>query len=197
MDNIVYLFEGGKYINLTNKCENDCDFCIRRNPVGIEGYDLWLKQEPTAAEVIAELEKLGEPYDVVFCGYGEPTLALDALKDVARWVKAHGGTTRLNTNGLANRYWGRNVAEELDGLIDVASISMNEADAEKYDAICHSIYGKEAFDDMLEFAEAAGKTSIKTVLSVVDVISAEDIEKCRKLAEKAGVRLRVREYSDK
>lgn len=199
MDNIVYRYEGSgsKYINLTNQCQNSCDFCIRNNAVGVSGYHLWIEREPTAKEVINELARQGEPYDVVFCGYGEPTMALDVLKEVAAWVKEQGGTTRLNTNGLANRYFGRNVAEELAGLVDVASVSLNEADAKKYDAVCHSVYGEEAFYDMLDFARKAGEAGIDTVLSVVDIIGEQDIEKCRRLAEEAGVRLRVREYSDK
>lgn len=194
----VYAYEYGdkKYLNLTNQCNNDCDFCIRKNPVGIEGYNLWLSKEPTAQEVIAQLDELGRG-DVVFCGYGEPTMRLDVLKEVAAYVKSYGGKVRINTNGLANRLYGRNVAPELAELVDVMSISLNEATAEKYQAICHSQYGAEAFTCMLDFAKACVEAGIETVLTVVDVISQEDIEHCRKLAQQTGARLRVRHYSAK
>lgn len=194
MDTYVYQVGGKNYINLTNRCNNACDFCIRQNKVGIPGFSLWLEKEPEAGEVIAQLDVAGRG-DVVFCGYGEPTLRLDVLKEVAAYVKSYGGKVRVNTNGLANREYGRDVVPELENLVDVMSISLNEASAEKYDAVCHSIYGPAAFDEMLDFARRCAGTRMDTVLSVVDVISPEDIAVCREIAEKVGARLRVREYS--
>ena len=194
MDTYVYQVDGKNYINLTNRCNNACDFCIRQNKVGIPGFSLWLEKEPEAGEVIAQLDAAGRG-DVVFCGYGEPTLRLDVLKEVAAYVKSYGGKVRVNTNGLANREYGRDVVPELENLVDVMSISLNEASAEKYDAVCHSIYGPAAFDEMLDFARRCAGTRMDTVLSVVDVISPEDIAVCREIAEKVGARLRVREYS--
>ncbi|MBC8539254.1 radical SAM protein [Christensenellaceae bacterium NSJ-63] len=194
MDTYVYQVGGKNYINLTNRCNNACDFCIRQNKVGIPGFSLWLEKEPEAEEVIAQLDAAGRG-DVVFCGYGEPTLRLDVLKEVAAYVKSYGGKVRVNTNGLANREYGRDVVPELENLVDVMSISLNEASAEKYDAVCHSIYGPAAFDEMLDFARRCAGTRMDTVLSVVDVISPEDIAVCREIAEKVGARLRVREYS--
>lgn len=195
MDNIyVYKFEGSTYINLTNRCNCACTFCIRKNEIGIEGYDLWLEQEPTAQQVIEQLDKSGRE-DVVFCGYGEPTMALDVLKEVAAYVHSYGGKTRLNTNGLANAHYGRNIVPELKGLCDVISISLNEADAQKYNAVTRSVYGEDAYGYMLEFARECVNNGIETVLTVVDVISLEDIEKCRERAEGVGARLRVRTYS--
>ena len=194
MDTYVYQVGGKNYINLTNRCNNACDFCIRQNKVGIPGFSLWLEKEPEAGEVIAQLDAAGRG-DVVFCGYGEPTLRLDVLKEVAAYVKSYGGKVRVNTNGLANREYGRDVVPELENLVDVMSISLNEASAEKYDAVCHSIYGPAAFDELLDFARRCAGTRMDTVLSVVDVISPEDIAVCREIAEKVGARLRVREYS--
>ena len=194
MDTYVYQVGGKNYINLTNRCNNACDFCIRQNKVGIPGFSLWLEKEPEAGEVIAQLDAAGRG-DVVFCGYGEPTLRLDVLKEVAAYVKSYGGKVRVNTNGLANREYGRDVVPELENLVDVMSISLNEASAEKYDAVCHSIYGPAAFDEMLDFARRCAGARMDTVLSVVDVISPEDIAVCREIAEKVGARLRVREYS--
>ena len=179
MDSIyVYKFEGSTYINLTNRCNCACTFCIRQNEIGIEGYDLWLEKEPDAEQVIEQLNKAGRG-DVVFCGYGEPTMALDVLKKVAQYVHSYGGRTRLNTNGLANANYGRNIVPELKGLMDVISISLNEADEEKYDAVVRSKFGKAAYGYMLDFARECVKEGIETVLTVVDVISKEDIEKCR------------------
>ena len=38
------------------------------------------------------------------------------------------------------------------------------------------------------------KLGIETVFSVVDLLPAEDIAKCREIAEQSGAKLRVREY---
>lgn len=195
MDIYVYEYCGKQYINLTNECNNNCDFCVRKNENGLDGYELWLNTEPTAKDVIDELKKRSaEKGEIVFCGFGEPTLRIEVLKEVARFMKENGGSTRLNTNGLANAYYGRNILPELKGLIDVISISLNESDAEKYEAICHSVYGKEAYGYMIDFAKKSVQEGIKTVLSVVDVISPEGIERCRQIAEEVGAEFRVRTY---
>ncbi|MEA4853331.1 MAG: TatD family nuclease-associated radical SAM protein [Christensenella sp.] len=192
--NNTYTYKIGDvtYINLTNQCTNDCDFCVRRTEKGVAGYDLWMEKEPTAAEVIAELAK--DKTDVVFCGYGEPTIKIDELKQIAAYVKNYGGHTRINTNGHASVYHGRDIAKELVGLIDEVSISLNEADAAKYQAVAHSRYGEDGFRYMLDFARDCVKYGIKATLSVVDVISPEDIETCRKIAQDVGATFRVRHF---
>ena len=102
-DVYVYEFGGKLYINLTNKCTNNCDFCVRNHKDGVGDEPLWIKKEPTAQEVIALLKQKG-PVDVIFCGYGEPTIRIDVLEEVARYVKSYGGAVRINTNGHANQY---------------------------------------------------------------------------------------------
>lgn len=191
----IYEISGTYYINLTNRCNNHCDFCIRQNPVGIPGYDLWLEREPSAAELIEELDRLGRPLDTVFCGYGEPALALDVLKEVAAFIHSYGGHVRVNTNGLGSAHWGRDIAPELKGLVDVMSISLNAQSAEKYDAICHSDLGMDAYDAMLRFAARCVEEGIETVLTVVDVIGEDEIAHCREIAAEIGAKLRVRTYS--
>lgn len=117
---------------------------------------------------------------------------MDVLKQVASHVKQKGGTVRINTNGLANVHYGRDVTIELADLVDVMSVSLNADTAEKYDNLCHSIYGKEAFSYMLDFAKKSVSAGIHTVLSVVDVISQEEIQRCHALAKSTGATLRVR-----
>ena len=99
-------------------------------------------------------------------------------------------TLRVNTNGLADCITGRNAAPEMHGLLDIVSVSLNAPTAEKYDAVCHSKYGPEAFDAMLHFT----KNVPHVVMTVVSTMPAEDIEACRKLCENAGAKFRVREY---
>ena len=192
----AYILDGKAYINLTNKCHNACEFCIRNTGDGVKDAVLWLDREPASAdEVIAAFDKLSPDSDeVVFCGFGEPTECLDTLKAVARELKAAGYKTRLNTNGLGSLANGRNIAPELKGLIDVASVSLNDHNAEKYLEITGSEYGLRAFPAVIEFAKACKAQGIQTLFTVVDVIGAADIEKCRALCDELGIPLRVRAY---
>lgn len=195
MDTYVYIFGENLYINLTNRCCNDCTFCLRNNGDGVAGHRLWLSREPEAHEVIAAMARHGtdEYRDVVFCGYGEPTYAVEAMKAVADYAHSIGKKTRLNTNGLGNRINGRDIIPDLQGRIDTVSISLNEATSEKYDAVCRPAF-EGAYESMKEFAKACVAAGIHTVLSVVDVIGPDDVAACRRLVAEQipGAVLRVR-----
>lgn len=192
MNNFVYEIEGVDYINLTNKCTNACTFCIRNNHDGMSGKSLWLESEPTADDIIAILEK--NRRDVVFCGFGEPMIKLDVLREVAAFVKSYGGKVRVNTNGHANIYHGRNVVPEISQYVDVFSISLNSYCAQEYDKICKSIYGPSAFDHMVDFAKECIAAGNRVVMSALDIIGDEAIAKCREFAENLGAEFRERFY---
>ena len=197
--NIVYEYQNQMYVNLTNRCTNKCKFCIRFTPSGVDGLDLWLEHEPSADEVIKALEdKNYKRYkEVVFCGFGEPTMRLDVLLETARYIKKNSDLkVRINTNGHANRIAGKDVTPLMLGLVDCLSISLNAENAKKYNDICVCDYGEDGFYEMIDFAKKAKKYVPKVVLSVVDVIGKDAIEKCRKIAADAGVEYRVREYSE-
>lgn len=197
--NIAYPFEGHLYINLTNRCTNKCKFCIRFTPSGVDGIDLWLEREPTVDEIKAALIKAEfKNYDeIVFCGYGEPMLRWEVIVEVAEFIRKNSDAKiRINTNGHANRAAGKDVTPYLEGLIDAISISLNAKNAKEYNDVCVCDYGEDGFYEMLDFAKKAKKYVPKVVLSVVDTISEEDIEACRKIAEETGVEYRVRVYSE-
>lgn len=199
MDNIVYEFDGAVYLNLTNKCPCNCDFCLRNNgdEVGNSG-SLWLAADPSYEQILAAVDAFpfGERRSVVVCGYGEPTCALDNLLKICGELKGRGFTIRLNTNGLSDLINGRKTAAELCKVVDTFSISLNAPTAEKYDAVVHSDFGLDAFDAMLRFAADCKACGRSVKLSVVDVIGDEDIAACRQIAERLGIPLRVREYID-
>lgn len=197
--NIAYKYQNSLYLNLTNRCTNKCKFCIRFTPSGVDNIDLWLEHEPTVEEIIKALDDAGfENYpEIVICGYGEPLLRIDAVLEVAKYIKSKKDIKiRVNTNGHANRFAGRDVTPEMKGLIDTISISLNAENAEKYQEICLCDYGEEGFYEMLKFASCAKNYVPDVTLSVVDVIGEDAIEKCRKIAEEIGVNYRVREYSE-
>jgi TatD family-associated radical SAM protein len=195
MNNYVYYIGNKIYINLTNECSNRCDFCIRVGRDGVSDASLWLERVPTAEDIIEQLPDNLDEYDseVVFCGFGEPTMNLDALEEVASFLHCVDKTTRINTNGQANLIHGRDVSDVVVDSCDVVNISLNAPDKNSYDAICHSKFGAAAFDGLLEFAKLCRDRGGNVVLSVVDVLAAADTEKCRKIAEKLGVNFRVRE----
>ena len=88
-NNYVYLLEGKIYINLTNLCTNDCVFCIRAIKDDVVGANLFLDTEKLDVEEVKRQLDSFEPdkyKDIVFCGYGEPILKLEELKEVARYM---------------------------------------------------------------------------------------------------------------
>ena len=189
---ITYAVGDKLYLNITNKCPCNCTFCIRNNADGVYGSDpLWLEHQPTAEEVTDALKKcdLNAYKEVIFCGYGEPTCELDTLKTAAKYIRSVSDTPiRVNTNGLSDLINKRNTAPEFEGIADTVSISLNAADKEGYYAVTRpSFKDADCFEAMLAFA-----SNVKNF--VPNVIGEEQVEKSRELAEKIGIKLRVRAY---
>lgn len=160
------------------------------------GYDLWIDKEPTVDEMVADIKAKGiENYkELVLCGYGEPTERFDDMIETVKRIKAYCPVkVRLNTNGHANLIAGRDVTSQMQGVIDVVSISLNAPDAASYNEICRCRYGEEGFYGMLDFAKKAKAYVPEVILSVVDVMSKEDIDACKAIADDIGVKLRIRE----
>lgn len=196
-DTYVYELDGNVYINLTNKCSNGCEFCVRNERASYYGNYLWIRHgDPTAEKVIAELEKkdVSAYKELVFCGFGEPTYKMDEMTAIAEYAHSRGLKTRLNTNGQGNLINKRDIVPELKGKIDLVNVSLNAPDAESYQKICHSQYRLDAFPALVEFAKSCVKNGVACRFSVVDCIGAEAVESCRRLAESEGVPLYVRKY---
>ena len=199
---ITYEVDGALYVNITNRCSNRCDFCIRNNGDGAYGSNsLWLSREPSCDEIFKSIvasnpEKYNE---LVFCGYGEPTERLNDLICVAKKVKEkYSVKIRINTNGHSSLIHKCDTAPMYKDVIDTVSISLNAADAESYDRVCHSRFGLDAYDGLLDFTNKVKEYVPTVVLTVVDVaLSPVEIEKCKLIAEKVGVPLRVRKYIGK
>ncbi|MDE5601797.1 MAG: TatD family nuclease-associated radical SAM protein [Clostridia bacterium] len=200
MENVyVYEFGDSLYFNLTNRCPNNCEFCLRHFKEGVSGNRLWLTKEPALDELMNQLSKftLSKYKEAVFCGFGEPTCNLEMLLKIAAYLKEKGCKTRLNTNGLGNLVNdGKDVAKLIAPYIDCVSISLNASTVEGYDKICHSRFGAGAFEAMLQFTRDCVAAGIDTTMSVVDVIGREEIEKCEKVVKSTGAKFRVREIID-
>ena len=193
---ITYVFEGNLYINITNRCPNRCEFCVRQLHDGVGDADsLWLKTEPTKEEILQDIlaRDLSAYRQLVFCGYGEPFERLDDMLWVLKGVKGHSPIpTRINTNGLGDLICGRKTAAELDGLVDILSVSLNAPDRDAYDALCHSDFGKQAFDSLIAFTKEAAAVVDEVYLSIIDTMPEADIERCRAIANECGATLKIR-----
>jgi TatD DNase family protein len=193
---IAYTIGRRLYLNLTNRCTNRCSFCDREGGARVAGWCLRLDRDPTRGEIYEALAAcdLSRYDEVVFCGYGEPTLRIGLVKELAKYLKDRGCTVRLNTNGQADLIWDRPVARELAGLVDRVSISLNEADPGRYAEICRPDYGSRSFPAVLRFIRDA-KAHIPSVTATVVRAPGVDLEGARKIAEDLGVGFRVREYN--
>ena len=198
MTNILYTYKNQVYANITNRCDCSCTFCVRttKDTVG-DATNMWFETEPDFEDIRKAIDEFDfSSYDeFVFCGYGEPTCALENLLKTAEYVKRHLGLRiRLNTNGLCNLYHKRNIIPELSKVVDSISISLNAPTAEKYQAVTRPQF-ENAFPALLEFASLAQKAIPHTQLSIVDVLPPEEIQACQKLADERGIYLKIRKFA--
>lgn len=198
MAKILYVYKDQVYANITNKCDCSCTFCIRSQKDGIgDAETLWHKVDPTLEDIYAAIDAFDFTgyREFVFCGYGEPTCALDNLLASARYVKEKTGLPiRVNSNGLGNLYHKRDIVPELAEVVDSVSISLNAPNAEEYDKVTRPSFPN-AYAAMLDFAEECGRFMKHTQLSIVDILPAEDIKACQKIADERGVYLKVRKFA--
>jgi TatD DNase family protein len=191
---IAYRIRESLYLNVTNRCTNRCSFCVRFHTDYVKGHNLRLRREPTAEELKAAI---GDPRDydeVVFCGYGEPLLRLDLVKELSSWIKDKGGRVRINTNGHGNLIHGRNILPELEGIVDRISVSLDAQDPETYDRICAPSF-PHAFEGVKEFIREA-RNHVPRVEATVVEMEGVDVARCRKLASELSVDLRVRKLHE-
>ncbi|MFT8887328.1 MAG: TIGR04100 family radical SAM protein [Ethanoligenens sp.] len=196
---ITYPVKDGLYVNVTNRCPDHCTFCIRNEGDGAYGSNsLWLEREPTAEEIVASIlaNDLSSYKELVFCGYGEPLERLDTVKTVIREIKEKAPSlrVRINTNGLADLIAGRPTAQELQGLADAVSISLNAPDAATYQHYCRSDFGRDAYDAVLAYARDCMQYIPSVTLTVLDLLTPAQIEACRAIAVSIGAEFRVRTY---
>ena len=195
---IVYSLGNNLYLNITNKCSNNCVFCFKNFSKGVGGSNLQIKEEPTAATIISELiEKINSKNwtEIVFCGFGEPTERLDCILEVTRWIRKHYGKPliiRVNTNGhgyVLNR--NRKVAKELkEAGVDKVSVSLNAENERIYDLVCRPKI-RNAYQSVVEFIEKAVKHLEVEVTAVS--LKEVDLQKIKKRAEKTGAAFRPRQ----
>lgn len=193
---ITYEFGKSLYVNTTNRCSNECGFCLRNNNKGVGSADsLWLEREPSREEILEAIQNhdLTGYDELVFCGFGEPTYRLKDILWVCNFVKAKNDIkTRLDTNGHGSLINNTDTAAMLTERIDSVSISLNAPNAEKYAMLCRPVYGLDAFDAVVDFTKKAVRHIGNVTLTVVEGLPEEDIAACRRLAGELHCDFRVR-----
>ena len=199
-DTIVYELCGKTYINLTNSCTNECEFCIRNIKDDVIGKNMWLKYDNIIGDDVIDalnINKENLKDEIIYCGYGEPTLRLSALIKSAKYIKENfkNKKIRLNTNGHGNLVYQTDIVPQLAQYIDSVSISLNAQDEETYNKISKPRI-KNAYIGMLDFVKKCKKNGIDTTVTIVTHFKdyAIDVEKCRQIANDLGVKFRERKY---
>jgi TatD DNase family protein len=193
---IAYPIRNSLYLNVTSRCSNRCTFCTRESSPIVKGHDLQLDREPSAREVLAAAGDVSAYDEVVFCGFGEPLLRWDVVREVARGLKERGARVRINTNGQARLFLGRDILPEMAGLVDALSVSLNAQDAARYVKICRPDAGASAYEAVKEFIRAA-RAFVPSVTASVVALPGVDVEACRRIAEQElGAAYRVRPFNE-
>jgi TatD family-associated radical SAM protein len=189
---ISYQIDNRLYLSITDRCTLECAFCPKtQGDMRVKGYDLTMDHRPDVEEIIDAIDDPTKYEEVVFCGYGEPTMRLKVLLAVAKNIKERGGRVRVNTDGLANLVHKNDTLPELGKVVDAISISLNAQNQEIYDLHCQpNLDG--SYEAMLKFLREAPRYIKEVTATAIDGLEGVDIAACRQIAEACGVRFRRR-----
>lgn len=189
---VGYTLRRSRYLNVTNRCTLRCNFCPKFNGSwSVQGYGLRLHDEP---DVEALLAAAGDPADhdeVVFCGFGEPTLRLYTVLETGAELRRRGARVRLNTDGLANYVYGRDVTPDFEDAVDAVSISLNAHNVATYYRHCRPPTPG-AYMALLDFASHVREFVPQVTLTAIDGLEGVDISACQGVADQLGVGFRRR-----
>ena len=151
-------------------------------------------------EAISKEIKLAPFNEIIFCGYGEPTMRLTEMLEISSAIRAgsiaglqNDFEIRLNTNGLGNLINGRNIVPEMKGKINSVSISLNTMDPKQWLQLMQplDVYREKGFLSVLQFIEDCSENLDTTTITAIDNLDA-DLAKLKLLAEKLKINLRIR-----
>ena len=180
---IYYEHGDGLYVNLTNRCPVLCVFCPKEAwDYDFKGQDLGLdKSEPSIEDLRSGLtDWMSRPKkyaQLVFCGFGEPTMRLAEMIQLAAFARKNwpGLELRLNTVGLGDLIAGRDIIPELKGSLDMVSVSLNTMDREQWVKMPRPApkYKEKGFLAVKDFIERAVKSGLRTRVTGVQGAGAD------------------------
>ncbi|MCG9722908.1 TatD family nuclease-associated radical SAM protein [Shewanella sp. Isolate7] len=189
---LVYDIRNSRYLNITGRCTLRCLFCPKHNgSKQVHEYQLDLDHQPKSEEIIPLLGEVSQFDEYVFCGYGEPTLNLVTLLEVAREIKRRGGRVRVNTDGLGNLFHRRNILPELSQVVDALSISLNADTEAAYLTHCQPKL-KGAYQALWDFIRQAPSYIEQVQVSAIEGLQGVDIDRCRELVSEAKAEFKHR-----
>ncbi|MEW8584893.1 MAG: TatD family nuclease-associated radical SAM protein [Candidatus Thiodiazotropha sp.] len=193
---ISYQIGNNLYLSITDRCTLECAFCPKTfGDMRVKGYDLTIYHRPTAEEIIDSIDDPARYDEVVFCGYGEPTLRLNVLLQVARHIKQQGGRVRVNTDGLCNLVHKHDTLPELGACVDALSVSLNAQNREIYDLHCRpNLPG--SYEAMLEFLRQAPDHIAEVSATAIEGLEGVDMAACEALAISMNVKFRRRTLNE-
>ncbi|MEF3279663.1 MAG: TatD family nuclease-associated radical SAM protein [Elusimicrobiota bacterium] len=203
---IAYEVKNGLYLNITNRCPNSCTFCMKfKGHMNYMKYNLKLLKEPDYDPIKKDIEDhfSRKKYDeIVFCGYGEPTMRFDLIKDVAKSIREGKFNNvpvniriRINTNGLGNLINKRDITTEMKGLIDALHISVNTVNPKQWIEIMRPLkeFKENGFAAVIDFVKSAKDNVNEVVVTAVD-LKEVDIQAVMRFARSLGVNFRLRPF---
>ena len=195
-----YEHAGGLYVNLTNRCPVACRFCAKQAwDWSFRGRDLLLRTEAPLAKLRTGLRaRLRAPFpwrEVVFCGYGESTYRLEEMSRLSRDAAAlrPGIPIRLNTIGLGDLIWRRNIVPELSLFLSSVSVSLNTADPKQWLELHRPApaFRARGFMAARLFAEHCVAAGLRTRVTAVE-LPGVDLEAVRDYARRIGAEFLAR-----
>lgn len=196
---LAYTYGDGLYLNITHKCPTACEFCIKFSwNWQYRGNNLFLKQEPAVADILAAAGDPSAHAQIVFCGYGESTYRLAEMETIATALRKKGAKKiRLNTIGLGNLIHGRSIAPDLARFLDAVSVSLNTADREEWTKMHRPLpeFREKGFDSVQEFIRDCAGLIPETYVTAVEMPD-RNLEPFKALVQSLGAKVRLRPYLD-
>lgn len=206
---IVYRFGKNVYLNITNRCPNLCVFCIKTKwKMDFHGNNLNLAgNEPSPQAILQALEaelRMAPFEEVVFCGYGEPTMRLDVLLYVAQTLKGWQAQAkfppfkiRLNTNGLGDRINHKEIVPLLRPVVDIVNVSVNAENEQTWRRLLRpEPEYQDGYEDVLAFLKACVEAGFEKVILSCVANTGADTQALAHIAQQYGATLYVRSFLD-
>jgi TatD DNase family protein len=168
---LAYQYQDALYLNITPRCPTACAFCIKFSwDYQYRGYNLLLKKDPSVQQVLDAIDDPTRYSEIVFCGYGESTYRLEAMREISLALKKRGAKKiRLNTIGLGNLIQKRDIVPDLAKFLEVISISLNTMDPEEWVKIHRPLpeFKEKGFEGVLDFIRKCAQQIPQTWVTAV------------------------------